>query len=208
VADWDTNSPELEDNLRRVLEGLQQAAARREPLTVDAARRWQSDTMRHLDVPDPRYVGAFRGAPGLEKVQVQVNGRYGVAARDVGRALADFEQTLQQIIERLDQLIPPGVDPNSDQIAAVLEVCAWVHAEWIRIHPFANGNGRTARLWVNGIAMRYNLPPFLRLRPRPDADYGLAGAEAMRGHWEPTIAVLRRSLEQFQRELSDDQAPQ
>jgi Fic family protein len=207
VADWDTDSPELEDNLRRVLEGLQQAAARREPLTAEAARRWHSETMRHLDVPDLRYIGAFRGEPGLEKVQVRVNGRYGVAARDVDRALAAFEQTLQQIIERLDELIPFGVDSNSDQIAAVLEVCAWVHAEWIRIHPFANGNGRTARLWVNGIAMRYNLPPFLRLRPRPDSDYAVAGAEAMRGHWEPTIAVLRRSLEQFRLELSDDQAP-
>ena len=32
-------------------------------------------------------------------------------------------------------------------------------AEWIRIHPFANGNGRIARLWVNSIAMRYDLRP-------------------------------------------------
>ena len=207
MADWDANSPQLEDNLRRVLEGLQQASARREPLTVEAARRWQSETMRYLDVPDTRYVGAFRGEPGLEKVQVRVNGQYGVAARDVGRALADFERTLQQIIERLDQLIPSGVDPNSDQIGAILEVCALVHAEWIRIHPFANGNGRTARLWVNGIAMRYNVPPFLRLRPRPDADYGEAGAQAMRGHWEPTIAVLRRSFEQFRPESSGDEVP-
>jgi hypothetical protein len=62
---------------------------------------------------------------------------------------------------------------------------------------FANGNGRTARLWVNSIAMRYNLPPFLRLRPRPDAGYGDAGAEAMRGNWQPTIAMLRRHLEDF-----------
>ena len=163
--------------------------------------------MRHLDVPDPRYVGALRGEPGLERVQVRVNGRYGIAARDVGHALADFERTLQPIIERLDQHIPAGIDPNADQTAAVLEVCAWVHAEWIRIHPFTNGNGRTARLWVNGIVMRYNLPPFLRLRPRPDLDYGAAGAEAMLGHWEPTIAVLRQALEQFRLELSDDGVP-
>jgi hypothetical protein len=65
------------------------------------------------------------------------------------------------------------------------------------IHPFANGNGRTARLWVNSISMRYNLPPFLRLRPRPDAGYGDAGAEAMRGNWQPTIAMVRRHLEDF-----------
>jgi hypothetical protein len=167
---------------------------------VEAARRWQSETLRHLDVPDPRYVGTFRGEPGLETVQVRVNGLYGVAAREVGPALAEFERTLRPLIERLDQLIPVDVEPNADQIGAILEVCAWVHAEWIRIHPFANGNGRTVRLWVNAIAMRYNLPPFLRLRPRPDDGYGAAGADAMRAHWEPTITVLRRALEQFRQE--------
>ncbi len=204
MADWDANSVELRDNLRRVLEKAQQAAARREPLTVETARRWQTETMRLLDVPDPRYVGAFRGEPGLETVHVHVNGRYGVAARDVRQSLADFERALRPIIDRLDQLVPSGVDPNADQAAAVIEVCAWVHAEWVRIHPFANGNGRTARLWVNGIAMRYNLPPFLRLRPRPDDGYGAAGAEAMLGHWEPTIAVLRQCLEAFGREVPEE----
>jgi Fic family protein len=82
-------------------------------------------------------------------------------------------------------------------------VCAWAYAEWIRIHPFANGNGRTARLWVNSIAMRYQLPPFLQLRPRPAAGYGAAGAEAMRGNWQATIEVLRHLLKEFGRELSE-----
>jgi hypothetical protein len=126
-----------------------------------------------------------------------VNGRYGVAAPNVRNALAEFDRTLQPILERLDQLIPSGVDPNADRTVAILEVCASVHAEWIRIHPFANGDGPTARLWVNGLAMRYNLPPFLRLRPRPDAGYGAAGADAMQGRWEPTIRVLRQFLEEF-----------
>jgi hypothetical protein len=47
--------------------------------------------------------------------------------------------------------------------------------------------------------MRYNLPPFLRLRPRPDAGYGDADADAMRGNWQPTIVMLRRHLEDFLR---------
>jgi hypothetical protein len=47
--------------------------------------------------------------------------------------------------------------------------------------------------------MRYNLPPFLRLRPRPDIGYGEAGAAAMLGNWQPTMTVLRRHLEDFLR---------
>ncbi|WP_366522456.1 Fic family protein [Flagellatimonas centrodinii] len=88
-------------------------------------------------------------------------------------------------------------------LAAVLEVCAWAHAEWVRIHPFANGNGRSARLWANGIAMRYNLPPFVRLRPRPDAGYAAAGAQAMRGNWQPTVTVFRRLFRRFVAALSE-----
>jgi len=204
MADWDDNSPELEGNLRRVLEDIRRTAAQRETPNIETARRWQAETMRGLEVPDLKFVGAIRGEPGLEKVQVRVGALLGVAASDVARELADFQNTLRQVVARLDQLIPPGVDPNADQLAAILEACAWVHAEWIRIHPFANGNGRTARLWVNSIAMRYRLPPFLQLRPRPAAGYGEAGAEAMRGNWQPTIGVLRELLEQFRRELPGD----
>ncbi|MFP5232432.1 MAG: Fic family protein [Acidobacteriota bacterium] len=62
-----------------------------------------------------------------------------------------------------------------------------VHAEWIRIHPFANGNGRTARLWANLVAMRYGLPPSIRLRPRPNLGYREAPARAMHGDcWMPS----------------------
>lgn len=70
----------------------------------------------------------------------------------------------------------------------------------MRIHPFANGNGRTARLWANAIAMRYGLPPFVRLRPRPDFGYEAASGEAMRGKHQTTILAFRRLLAAF---LSD-----
>ncbi len=199
MADWDADSAQLEQNLLRVLETIRDNARRRTVLSVETARRWQAEILRDLATPDPRYVGRFRGESNLEKVQVHVNGRFGVAARDVASALAAFERTIQPVIARLDALIPAGTDPNADELAAILEVCAWVHAEWIRIHPFANGNGRTARLWVNSIAMRYQLPPFLKPRPRPDAGYGDAGAEAMRGNWQPTIAVFRKLLDDFLR---------
>ena len=71
------------------------------------------------------------------------------------------------------------------------------HAEWVRIHPFANGNGRTAQLWANNIALRYGVPPFIRLRPRPNSGYAAAGDKAMQGDWKPTAVVFRRLLDDF-----------
>jgi hypothetical protein len=75
--------------------------------------------------------------------------------------------------------------------ASLIDVAGWAHAEWVRIHPFANGNGRTARIWANVILMRYGIEPVVRLRPRPDNGYGDAGAKAMHGDWVPTADCFR-----------------
>lgn len=146
--------------------------------------------MDGLEVPSPRYVGRFRGEEGMTGVEVSVGPNPGVPSGGVARELVEFEQRLQSLIAYLDARIPPLQEPTQDEFRAVIDVCAWTHAEWIRIHPFANGNGRTARLWVNAIALRYGLPPFMRIRPRPNSDYGMAGAAAMRGDWKPTVTVF------------------
>jgi len=161
------------------------------------ARRWQTRAIEGLDVPNPRFVGAFRGEPGLERVQVRIGSNFGVDSAKVAEELMRFQAKLQTLVAELDTLLPTGEEPDSDQLAAIVDLCAWVHAEWVRIHPFVNGNGRTARLWANSIAMRYGVPPFVRLRPRPGAGYGEAGINAMRGDWKPTAVVFRRLLSDF-----------
>jgi hypothetical protein len=76
-------------------------------------------------------------------------------------------------------------------------LAGWAHAQWVRIHPLANGNGRTERLWANMILMRYGLPPAVALRPRPGGGYASAGVAAMRGQWQPTVDVFRQLLRDF-----------
>jgi hypothetical protein len=64
--------------------------------------------------------------------------------------------------------MPVGRPPVTPiELRSTLLLAANLHGEWVRIHPFANGNGRIARLWVMGVAARYSLPPFIRLEPRP-----------------------------------------
>jgi Fic family protein len=195
VPDWDTDNPQSRKNLAQVLNEFTHAAQHREPPSLETARHWQALSMRGLKVTDSRFVGAFRGEPGLENVQVKVGAFYGVDAADVSVALKMFESRLQALVAELDSLIPKGQEPDADQLAAILDLCAWAHSEWVRIHPFANGNGRTARFWANWIALRYGLPPFIRLRPRPNVGYAEAGAKAMQGDWKPTVIVFRRLLD-------------
>jgi Fic/DOC family len=190
MSDWDADGAQLHTNLRRLLSVVRRDAFAREVPAVAMARSWHQAMMQGLIPPRPEYVGRFGGEPGLEHLGVRVGHHHGVPSDQVASALASFEARLRRAVVRLDQLIEPDQDLSADQVAAVIELCAWVHSGWIRIHPFANGNGRTARLWANSIALRYGLPAFVRLRPRPDGDYDAAAAEAMTGRWQEATRVF------------------
>ena len=95
----------------------------------------------------------------------------------------------------MDERYSADQELDADGVAAVTDLCAWAHSEWVRIHPFANGNGRTARMWANLLLMRYGLPPVVRLRPRADGEeYSTAGARAMYGDWKLTAIIFRKML--------------
>jgi hypothetical protein len=92
-------------------------------------------------------------------------------------------------------MLPAGQEPDADQVAAIVDLCAWVQAEWARIHPFANENGNAVRLWAGCLAMSYRPPALYCLRPRPNSLYAAAPAKAMQGDWKPTAGVFRRLLD-------------
>ena len=92
-----------------------------------------------------------------------------------------------------------GIEPNDHAIWLDVRA-AQAHARWVEIHPFVNGNGRTARMWANWILVRYGLPAFVRLRPRPDlSEYEAAGRAALcRGEYEPTVAAFRAMYDRWE----------
>jgi Fic family protein len=200
MPDWDQDSPQLRRNLAQVLRSIKENASHRKVPTVEDARKWHEIIMRGLTVPDQNFVGTFRGEEGVEDVEVRIGRQSGVIAGQVANEPARCEQTLQRAVQHLDQLLPPGTQLNTDTMLAILDLCAWAHAEWVRIHPFANGNGRIARLLASSVAMRYGLPPFVRLRPRPMGDYCSASEQAMVGNWKPTAGVFHRMLNDFLKE--------
>jgi hypothetical protein len=192
MTDWGADSEQLRVNLHRVLSGARNDALQRIQPTVETARQWHTDIMRGLTPPGPNRIGRYRGEKGLEGREVVIGSRTGTHSDRVAGELKIFESQLQNMVTALDELIEPDQALSSGDVAAAIDLCAWIHSEWVRIHPFANGNGRMARIWANFIAMRYGLPPFVRLRPRPDGGYGQAAAAAMKGQWQPTIKVFRQ----------------
>jgi hypothetical protein len=105
------------------LSEIVRTAPRREYPTVAFTRRWHSLAMKNLTVPDPRFVGAFRGEPGLERVQARVGAEYGVDAAEVADALEHFERKLRALVADVDSMLPAGQEPDADRLAATVDLC-------------------------------------------------------------------------------------
>lgn len=189
--DWDADSPQLRANLRRVLHGIRADMLQRKRPTLAWARAWHRDCMAGLNLPKPGLVGRFRGEPGLMAYRIEVQGVPGTAPVKLAAELKRYELRLRRAVAALDARYLNSDSLDADGLAAAIDLAAWAHAEWARMHPFANGNGRSARLWANGLLMRYGLPPVLRLRPRPDGAYAAAGRAAMAGNWQATAMMLQ-----------------
>lgn len=176
------------------------ASSRTRP-TATLAQDWHRAIYRGVGLPVSYYAGEFRDSdtrfPELYGYEVAVGGRLGVLSANVPAELNRFEQKVQDVCRRLDAAVPLGERPKREaELRAIIALSANVHGEWVRIHPFANGNGRTARIWANWIAVRYGLPPFVRIKPRPEgATYEVAATASMRGDHSLTALVFRNLLD-------------
>jgi len=192
--DWDKPSPPLAENLDRVL-GLAEAhAVARQKVFVALIRDWHGAIMAGLGMRDAGWAACYRGEGAAKRIGVGIGSHNGVAPDEVGAELTKFEDRLVRAVDKLDAEIGEEGADTEGQIRAVIDLCAWAHGEWVRIHPFVNGSGRTARLWVNYLAMRYGLPRFARMRPRPDGAYAAAARASMTGDWKAMIPVFHAML--------------
>jgi fido (protein-threonine AMPylation protein) len=205
---WNEDDPEdlpvIEKNLRQILRQIQREAPSRRQPTVALAQDWHRRTYKGVRLPVDYFAGEIRDSdtkyPELFGYEVIIGGSPGVPSSDVPSELARFEGSMQLAVRRLDPVLPLGDRFRAAELHSVLTLCAYAHGEWIRIHPFANGNGRTARLWVNWCALRYGLPAFVRLKPRPSGlGYAIAATRSMEGDHRPMVAefygMLSRRLE-------------
>jgi hypothetical protein len=180
-------APRIRGNLRALLQRLLAEAPDRLRPTVDLAREWHRRIFAGVELPVPYYAGEVRDDdpryPELLGYEVRVGSRPGVPARQVPGELSKFEDRLRRAVEVLDGEIPAGERPRRlGVLGSVVTLCA---------------HGRTARLWANWCALRYGLPPFVRLRPRPEGlRYARAAADSMAGDHRATESLFADWLEE------------
>ncbi len=203
---WDEDNPQVRnrimDNLAVLLPDVVASGRRRDPPAVDLAKDWHRRMLHCIALAEPGVAGGFRGSgprgSQLSTYPVTVGGVGGVRPGQVRSQMSIFGRRLSEKVAVLDPLIPEKTPPDPRE-GQVLELCAWAHGEVIRVHPFADGNGRMARAWVVWLAARYGLPAFLDLRPRPSdpTGYGSAARASMTGRHRLMEIALTNMLASY-----------
>lgn len=109
--------------------------------------------------------------------------------------MRDFNDWLVQVQKGLD---------NND-VEKIVELIAKVYHQITKIHPFSDGNGRTARLFINFLLRKYNLP-YISV-PKVDNEKKMRAAlrAADMGDLTLLIEFKRKLLEQSLQTVNDYQ---
>lgn len=80
--------------------------------------------------------------------------------------------------------------PRQREKLNAIEWAAWTHAEFVRIHPFPDGNGRTARMLMNLQLLTEGFQPISIAKEERLAYYEALEAYAVRGDLAPFAEML------------------
>jgi cell filamentation protein len=107
---------------------------------------------------------------------------------------AQIIHLMYQLIDNLNYKI--SISKSQDEI---IETLIYTHYEFVKIHPFNNGNGRTGRLLMNLAAMKFGNKP-LELYKREGESrkvYIHSMQQADKGNFELLGNLIRQELEAF-----------
>ncbi|MDP3741722.1 MAG: Fic family protein, partial [Candidatus Micrarchaeota archaeon] len=74
-----------------------------------------------------------------------------------------------------------------------VELASWLHNKFVQVHPFTDGNGRTARLLMNWVLMKSKLPPVIIEAKNKQEYYNVIEA-ADKGNEKPFAEFLAKEL--------------
>lgn len=144
--------------------------------------------------------GIYAWAGVVRSVNISKGGFTFATAYALPEALRKFER----------QVLRLNTPCRSGPLETIAEKIAEVHAEFLLLHPYREGNGRTARLVATLMAYQAGLPGmdfgFVRSRGREFDLYAAAVQAALSGDLKPmegiVLRALRRALRRSKRRSS------
>jgi cell filamentation protein len=88
---------------------------------------------------------------------------------------------------------------NANSSEEHLETLTFAHYEFVRVHPFNNGNGRTGRIVMNLVALKFGYRPFELYHREGDSRkiYIDAMKAADNGNFEFLATLIRKEMTAF-----------
>lgn len=137
---------------------VRQQAQSKQKLSVGLIQRINALVMQNTGSVVNTILGRFDSSKGdFRLVQVFVDRKY---FPDFRKVSALTEKLVKSVNEKLDEV------QNED----ILKLAADLHYNFVNIHPFADGNGRTARLLMNYV-MLYHGEPLVKIFSEDRAEY-------------------------------------
>jgi hypothetical protein len=143
------------------------------------------------------FAGHYRGEPFRclrhYIVGIQTDPRVGVTPSSVASWIADINAILQSGIDALDA--DPAL-PRADRLRYLIVLACRVFELYLRVHPYANGNGHAARFLVWCLLGRYgHWPRRWPIEPRPpDPPYTECIVRYRNGDRDPLEQFLASTL--------------
>lgn len=110
--------------------------------------------------------------------------------RNVDVYISGAEHTPPSPTEMYQQIKNFYFDLLEKKFVNEIELAAWTHAEFVRIHPFVDGNGRTARLIMNYQLMKKGFLP-ISIKKESRLEYFNTLEEyAVKGNLDPFVDML------------------
>lgn len=159
-------------NHKHAIDFVEALAAKLEPITGHNIRQVQALILRTIDDEN---AGAYR------KGQVYITG-----STYVPPAAIEVPPLMQELVAWIKSAEAANLHP--------VERAALAHFRLVHIHPFVDGNGRTARLLMNLILIRESYPlAVIRRERRPE--YYDALDQAHRGETAPFVILVAEEVE-------------
>jgi Fic family protein len=127
----------------------------------------------------------------VQNIEKEFAGRY----RNAGVRIAGANFVPPNVLKidvLMDELISWAND-ETEELQAVVKATVF-HHRFVWIHPFFDGNGRTARLLTNLLLMKYGYPPAIILK-NDRLKYYTALKRANQGNYDKLLLLLMQAVE-------------
>jgi len=162
-------------------------AKSKDPITVEVIYEIHKEIFKKV-LPE------IAGKPRKEAVTIWRSKHLPPHHLKIPELLFDLNVELQEKLGSIKplQLLLKNKEEYLKGLDNLLQIVAWVHHKIVWIHPFSEGNGRTARLMANLILERYGLRTISTKNERENKDTYFNALQQIdeHGDYQPLIEMI------------------